>query len=135
MSPARSRRGALALLLVVAVVMAGIAVTLLVNGTRDLTQPVTCGGVVMKELDGCEVSPRGRRGTHVVQTYWPGGMTAGVAHATPSGRPLQSRDQMHDTARTNGIIGVLVGTAMLLGLIAVWRKIIRRWPRNDAHRM
>ncbi|MGW4247711.1 hypothetical protein [Nocardia sp. NPDC004722] len=132
MSSPRSRRAAVAFLVVIALVMAGIAAALLINGTRDLTQPTSCGGVVMSERDGCEVMPRGGRGSPEIQVYWPGGMVAGIAHAVPADRPLRSRDQMHDKARTDGIVGVLVGTALLLGLIVLGRKIIRRWPRNGA---
>ncbi|MFE3193954.1 hypothetical protein ACFXHA_33470 [Nocardia sp. NPDC059240] len=134
MSSARSRRGALAILMVLAVLMAGIAVTALVTGTRHLTRPVTCAGVVMGALDGCDVTAGSRRHPGEVQVYRPGGFTAGMAQINPADRPLRSRDQMRDRAHTNGVIGLLVGAATVIALIPVGRKIIRRWPQPRDHR-
>lgn len=125
MGSARSRRAALALLLVVAALMTGMAVTALVTGTRHLTQPVTCAGVVMGARDGCEVTPGSRRHPGEVQVYRPGGFTADMAQINPADRPLRSRDQMRDKAHTNGEIGLLVAAAMFIGVIVVGRKISR----------
>ncbi|WP_162958291.1 hypothetical protein [Nocardia yunnanensis] len=135
MASGRAIRVATVFLILVMGVMGAVGISMLVDGVRVLAERTTCDGVVMSEIDGCEVIPGRVRGDRGIQSYWPGARLAGMARNVPADRDVRSREQMHDLERTNGVVGTAIGTVIVGGVIALVWRMFRRWPRKSRSRV